>query len=287
MHGSDASPDGPALELWLDGGERPSILVECVSRRYAPPRAGRTRKLFAIFGGVESDIGPIEEEEDDEDDDTFADLDDVAEERPPADRDLALDAISLRLSGGGCVAFVGPSGAGKSVLLRLVAGVTPPDSGRVTVHGLVAPILTSLVPLIPRQGRAHRGVRVLASLARLPRAEVRDRLGDIFAFLGDARLAQASLSNFSTRRKRELLFATMLTMDSDIVLVDCPLPPGELGERCRSRLVELRDRGALVIIAARRADDVSWIADHVVEMRGGRLAARVDSSEEAARSRLS
>jgi putative ABC transport system ATP-binding protein len=47
----------------------------------------------------------------------------------------ALDAISLRLSGGQFVSVVGPSGAGKSTLLHLLGALDSPDSGSITFDG--------------------------------------------------------------------------------------------------------------------------------------------------------
>jgi phosphonate transport system ATP-binding protein len=43
--------------------------------------------------------------------------------------------LSLTIVPGETVALVGPSGAGKTTLLNLIAGIVPPDSGRVVLHG--------------------------------------------------------------------------------------------------------------------------------------------------------
>jgi NitT/TauT family transport system ATP-binding protein len=47
----------------------------------------------------------------------------------------ALDAIDLTVPSGEFLAIVGPSGCGKSTLLRLIAGLLPPSSGSVMLHG--------------------------------------------------------------------------------------------------------------------------------------------------------
>jgi tungstate transport system ATP-binding protein len=273
MPASDASGDRLAepLELMIElGDDLPLVSVEAVSRRYAQLTIGRTRRVFSKLGGIEGDPGSLDDDDDDDDDDGgFDDLEEV--QTIVTDGTLALDAMSLRISGGGCVALVGPPGAGKSILLRTIAGLTPPGSGRVVVKGLVAPILASLSVLLPRQGRLGTALPVLAALLHLPRRQVRERLPQTFAFLGDPEAGAVLVSGLPTRRRQDLLFAAMLSLDPDIVLVDCKLPTGAFGQRCRDRLLELKDAGTLILISARKREEAAWIADRVVYMNEGRL----------------
>src|SRR6202162_4213133 len=57
------------------------------------------------------------------------------------ERFFALKNVSFRLEKGESLAVVGPNGAGKSTLLSLVAGLSKPDSGKVTVNGRLAALL--------------------------------------------------------------------------------------------------------------------------------------------------
>jgi putative ABC transport system ATP-binding protein len=61
-------------------------------------------------------------------------LSDIRFAYPGAERNL-LDGLSLELAPGEFTAVLGPSGVGKSTLLNLVAGLTVPAAGRVTVLG--------------------------------------------------------------------------------------------------------------------------------------------------------
>ncbi|MGY4295625.1 ABC-type polysaccharide/polyol phosphate transport system ATPase subunit [Bradyrhizobium sp. i1.4.4] len=53
----------------------------------------------------------------------------------------AVDNVSIEAEAGARIGLAGPNGSGKSTLLRLIAGVYPPSSGRVTVRGNVVPLL--------------------------------------------------------------------------------------------------------------------------------------------------
>ncbi|MBE9028554.1 ABC transporter ATP-binding protein [filamentous cyanobacterium LEGE 11480] len=48
---------------------------------------------------------------------------------------VILDEIDLDIYPGEAVAIIGPSGTGKSTALRIIAGLTPPDSGEVYING--------------------------------------------------------------------------------------------------------------------------------------------------------
>lgn len=75
----------------------------------------------------------------------------------------ALTDVSLTLEAGSCVAVVGISGSGKSTLARIIAGLMPPDRGRVLLDGR---------DVTARPARAGFMPRVAGWLARLPRALV-------------------------------------------------------------------------------------------------------------------
>src|SRR5262249_53701759 len=56
---------------------------------------------------------------------------------------VALDDVTVEVPSGSLTALLGPSGGGKSTLLRIMAGLEPPDSGVVVLDGADA---TSLPP---------------------------------------------------------------------------------------------------------------------------------------------
>ncbi len=72
-----------------------------------------------------------------------------------------LDDVSLRIAPGQRVGVVGPNGIGKSTLLRILAGIEPPDSGLVERSPL-----TATVGFLPQELDAREGETLRAYLAR-------------------------------------------------------------------------------------------------------------------------
>jgi ABC-type sugar transport system ATPase subunit len=62
-------------------------------------------------------------------------LENVSKTFPGKTRVRAVENVSFTLSSGECVALLGPSGAGKSTILRLVAGLETPTTGRILIGG--------------------------------------------------------------------------------------------------------------------------------------------------------
>lgn len=50
-------------------------------------------------------------------------------------KNVVLDAVDLTIYRGEALAIIGPSGTGKSTILRIIAGLTAPDSGEIYIQG--------------------------------------------------------------------------------------------------------------------------------------------------------
>ena len=246
-------------------GDSPSVSMQAMSRRYAPPTFGAVHRFFARFGGIEPGA-----ELDDDDDDDFPDDEEDEDARVAAS--LALDGVSLEIVGRGCVAFVGPRGSGKSVLLRAIAGVTAPSEGRVVVRGTVAPALETLAILLPKTGKMARAVPTYARLVRFSGRRARRALPEICELVGDPELGAKPMPLLTRLTRNAVIVATLVALEPDIFLLDIDLPGTAFDSRFRGRLQELR-RNALVLVAGRDVESVAWIADHVVTMQRGRLVA--------------
>ena len=181
---------------------------------------------------------------------------------------VALAPTELEVAAGEVVALVGPNGAGKSTLLSILAGALEPTEGRVE-H---AP--GTRVGWMP-QSPAHYGrLSALENLELFARLEAdpdprrsAERLLDRFELPRGPR-PSASLS---VGNRQRLNLALALLGDPGVVLLD--EPTAALDPRQRRRLwavaAELRSRDGAVVLATQSAEDVSRVADRVVELVEG------------------
>jgi lipopolysaccharide transport system ATP-binding protein len=103
--------------------------------------------------------------------------------RPVAERAAfkALDDVSFSVQQGEVLGIIGHNGAGKSTLLKILAGISQPTRGRVSVRGRVAPLIEVGAGLVSEM-TGRENVFLNASILGMRRAEVKRKFDEIVAF---------------------------------------------------------------------------------------------------------
>jgi len=193
-------------------------------------------------------------------------------------RYTAVRDASLTIAPGEFVSVVGPTGCGKSTLLNVAAGLLPPSSGTVTIHGA------------PLQGINARAGYMFQADALMP---WRNALSNVLAGLqfrgctreaADAKardwLARVGLTGFEDRyphqlsggmRKRVAL-AQMLILDPEILLMDEPFSALDIQTRqlMENELLELWSANRKsVLFITHDLEEAIALSDRVVVLSAG------------------
>ena len=177
-----------------------------------------------------------------------------------------LEGICLEGHEGEVVALVGPNGGGKTTLLRTVAGLLAPLSGRVHRE----PGRVAFLPQNP-MALLHRAT-VAAEVAWTVRGDPPS--GDahtIIADLGLADLAERDPRDLSTGERQRAAIAAVLAGAPRIALLDEPTRGMDDAARdalCRA-IGRLRDAGGSVVIATHDKNLVAALADRTLTVGGG------------------
>jgi ABC-type polysaccharide/polyol phosphate transport system ATPase subunit len=189
------------------------------------------------------------------------------------DHVTALAGVSFRVAAGEFVGVVGRNGSGKSTLLRLVAGIYPPSSGRLSTGGAVAPILDL--------GGGFHGTLAVADnvllygvLLGLTRESLRAELADILARAGLLGFADAPLDRVSTGMRLRLAFTVALRSEAPVLLIDEALAVGDalFREQCVAELRSLKARGRTALVVSHETDLLAALCDRLLVLDGGQLA---------------
>ncbi|MFI0983305.1 ABC transporter ATP-binding protein [Streptomyces sp. NPDC021093] len=191
--------------------------------------------------------------------------------------DTVLDRLALEVAAGRLALLSGANGAGKSTLLRVVAGLTPPSDGRVTVggHDPQDRAARALLGFVQDQPPLYEYLTVrehLALVARLWRTPVRESLDGLDRF-GAARWSETLVRDLSLGTRKKVGLAAATLHRPHVVLLDEPfnaLDP-EAADELALLLGEWRDEGRTVVVCSHERARVAGLADRHVVLDAGRI----------------
>jgi ABC-2 type transport system ATP-binding protein len=199
----------------------------------------------------------------------------------------AVDDISFVCDPGRVTGFLGPNGAGKTTTMRVMVGLTPPTSGRVTIGGHVYQDIPNpgrhvgvlLDASAQHAGRTGREILTLgAQTMGLPLSRV-DEMLELVSL--DQTEAKRRLRNYSLGMKQRLGIAHALLGDPSVLILDEPangLDPAGI-RWMRGLLKGYADRGGTVLLSSHLLNEVEQIADEMILIGRGRIVAEGTKEE--------
>jgi ABC-type multidrug transport system ATPase subunit len=203
---------------------------------------------------------------------------------------VALDGVSLAIAPGEVHALLGANGAGKTTLIRLLAGLAAPTSGSLRLFGEESRHqrdLKARVAFIPSGDRTFylrlsglENLRFFARLHGYSRREATALSRIILADVGLDDAAHRPVGGWSHGMQKRLSIARALITEPEVLLVDeatHDLDP-EAAEGVRRLVSALAERGAAVLWATQRVDEIRGFADAVTFLADGavRFSGSVD-----------
>jgi ABC-type polysaccharide/polyol phosphate transport system ATPase subunit len=184
----------------------------------------------------------------------------------------ALHDVSFEVKRGETFCIVGENGSGKSTLLQMVAGILPPTTGTVAIHGRVSALLELGAGFNPEfSGRDN--VYLNGSILGLTTRQIDERYKDIAAFAEIGDFIDQPVKTYSSGMVVRLAFAVAINVDPEILLVDEALAVGDIyfRQRCMRKVHELRQRGITILFVSHAVSDVKAIGDRVLWLDHGRM----------------
>ncbi|MBI5280417.1 MAG: ABC transporter ATP-binding protein [Candidatus Solibacter usitatus] len=185
---------------------------------------------------------------------------------------LALQDLNFEIGHGECVALVGPNGAGKSTILSLIAGLSPPDEGRVEVNGRVAAML-ELGSGFHYDLTGEENALLNAALLGMSREQARDAMPGIIEFAELGEFIREPLRTYSTGMVMRLAFAVAVHVDPDILLIDEVLAVGDqqFQKKCFEKIHAFRRAGKTLVFVSHATELLRELCDRAIWLDHGRL----------------
>jgi sulfate transport system ATP-binding protein len=191
--------------------------------------------------------------------------------------------VSLEVADGELVVLLGPSGSGKSTVLRMIAGLTPVDGGRILLHGRD---VTAIPPkdrgvgfvfqhyALFRSMSVAENIEFALSIRKVPAVARRRRRDELLELVGLAGLGGRMTRQLSGGQQQRVALARALAHEPAVLLLDEPF--GALDARIRTELRRTvrgiqRELGIAAIFVTHDQEEAFELADRVAVMNFGRL----------------
>ncbi|MGD9129846.1 MAG: ABC transporter ATP-binding protein [Candidatus Woesebacteria bacterium] len=186
---------------------------------------------------------------------------------------FSLSKVSFEIKEGETVALIGKNGAGKSTVLKLIAGVTYPSKGRVTVKQKVAPLI-ELGAGFHHELTGLENIYLNAAILGMHKPEIEQKVNQIIEFTELNKFIKIPVKRYSTGMFMRLAFAIAVHAKAPILLIDEVLAVGdkEFQDKCLDHLEQIKkDKKRTIFFVSHDENLIKKFCERALLLREGKL----------------
>jgi ABC-2 type transport system ATP-binding protein len=194
-------------------------------------------------------------------------------------RHLAVDSVTFEAQPGRIFGLLGPNGAGKTSTIRMIAGITAPDEGRIAFGEREVGRETQRgMGYLPEERGLYRKMKVgeqliyFGQLKGLARADARAAAIRWLERFGAPDWLNKKVEELSKGMQQKVQFIATILHDPQLCIFDEPfsgLDPIN-GALLKEIIFELRDAGRTILFASHRMEQVEQLCDDIFLIANGR-----------------
>ena len=205
---------------------------------------------------------------------------------------IAVDDLSFRIEQGSVFGLLGPNGAGKTSTIRMMIGITAPDSGVIRVFG--QPFnrkCLDKVGYLPEERGLYKKMKMLDQLIFLGElhgmaaADAQQKAIEWCRRLEISEKLASKVEELSKGMQQKIQFIAALLHDPDFIIMDEPfagLDPVN-SDLLKNVLLEMKKNGKTILFSTHRMDQVEKLCDSICLINKGKLVLAGDLKQVKAR----
>lgn len=192
--------------------------------------------------------------------------------REAGERTEVLNDISFEIKKGEKVGIIAHSLSGKSTLMRILARIIRPDSGKIQVNGEIVPILDYRLGFDNAMSGRDNYIRMSSALGRTTE-EIKELEDSVFEFAKLSKVKDEPISSYEKGAATRLGFAIETAKKGDVVLLDGSLAFGSnhWNNACLDRLKDLISGDTTFVMIVNRIPFAAKLCDRGIVLHEGRV----------------
>jgi sulfate transport system ATP-binding protein len=195
----------------------------------------------------------------------------------------AVDRVSLEIQSGSLVALLGPSGSGKSSLLRLIAGLETPDTGKIWLTGKDAThqsVQDRNIGFVFQHYALFKHMTVRKNIAfgldirKTPKTDIKKRVEELLELVQLQGLGDRYPSQLSGGQRQRVALARALAVQPQVLLLDEPFGAldAKVRKDLRAWLRRLHDEvHVTTVFVTHDQEEAMEVSDEIVVMNRGKV----------------
>lgn len=196
---------------------------------------------------------------------------------------VAVDDLSIEFAEGSTTCLLGPSGCGKTTLMRMIAGLETPTSGRIFFDDVDVTTtktrdrdlgMVFQYPVVYRGTTVRENVALPLKHESMTPAQRAERVDEVLSMLGLEPVAETDVSKLDNASRQKVAVARSISRRPSIVLFDEPITNVDIHAKLQLKRVlkELFTRlNQTVLYVTHDQTEAMTLADNIALMRDGRI----------------
>lgn len=192
----------------------------------------------------------------------------------------ALKDINFHINKGEVIGLIGSNGAGKSTLLKVVSGVMKPTEGKVTVNGVISPMI-ELGAGFDQNLTARENIYLNGSILGYSKKFLDEKFNDIVEFSELREFLDVPVKNFSSGMTAKLAFSIATVVNPEILIVDEILSVGDIKfqEKSKNKMMEMIKGGTTVLYVSHSLESIKELCTKVIWLDHGKIVKTGNTQE--------
>ncbi len=201
-------------------------------------------------------------------------IEDISKDFPVNDIALQiLDSISIDVQDNEFLTIVGPSGCGKTTLVRIIAGLESPTSGKIVFDNEVIQKPSKKIGYVPQEyslfpwKTVKKNIEFGLKLQRMNKEQSEHKINELLELIGLSQFRDFYPKDISGGMKQKVAIARALAIDQKLLLLDEPLISIDAQNRnqLQDDLLDIwRKSKKTIVFITHNIDEALYLSDRIV-----------------------